>query len=254
MALCKLCTLEKPLIVRSHIIPDFMYKHSGLYDELHRIRLFSVEDLINGKKPFLPQSGVYEGNILCADCDNVRLGNNLEQYTKKAIYGGGSLPIEECPDCVNYFNDDDEMFAICTNLNYLKYKLFLLSILWRASISSKPFFKSINLGDHEEIIRKMIFENNPKTFDEYPILVTTSAMDENFSADIIVEPTQMVDKDGMETCYFIIGGFIYIFKLGKYLGDIARLKRQTITEENKITILKLKNGETMKLIKKYVGL
>ena len=165
MAQCKLCKLERELIGRSHIIPEFLYKNSGLYDELHRIRLFSVEDLISGKKPSLPQSGVNDVNILCAECDNIRLGDRLENYAKKAIYGGGSLPADESPNCLNYFNDNNQTFAICTNLSYTKYKLFLLSILWRASISSKSFFKRINIGEHEEVIRKMIFENDPKTYD-----------------------------------------------------------------------------------------
>ena len=164
------------------------------------------------------------------------------------------LPADESPNCVNYYNDNNQTFAICTNLSYTKYKLFLLSILWRASISSKSFFKRINIGEHEEVIRKMIFENDPKTYDWYPIFVTTSAMDEEFTSDIILEPSQVTDKDGMVTCYFVIGGFISIFKLGKFLNDKVRLKTQTIIEENKITILKLQTVETMEWIKKYVGL
>jgi hypothetical protein len=254
MTICKLCTLEKALIGKSHIIPNFLYEHSGLYDEMHRIRLFSVQEMIDGKKPSLPQSGVYEGNILCAECDNKRIGANLEQYAKKAIYGGGQLPLNECPECDNFTNEEMDTFAICKNLSYSKYKLFLLSILWRASISSKSFFKRINIGEHEEIIRKMIFENDPKKFDEYPIFVFSSALDEDFTSDIIVEPTQAVDDNGMLTCYFVIGGFIYIYKVGQFLGDKDRLKKQTITEENKMTILLMKTGETMNFLKKYVGL
>lgn len=100
----------------------------------------------------------------------------------------------------------------------------------------------------------MIFENNPKIFDEYPIFVFSSSLDENFTPDIILEPFQNVDEKGMLTCYFVIGGFIYIFKVGMFLGDKDRLKKQTITEENKITILTLKTAETMNIIKKYVGL
>lgn len=136
MAICKLCTLQKPLIGKSHIIPDFLYKHSGLYGELHRIRLFSVQELIDRKNPSLPQSGVYEGNILCAECDNKRLGDNLEKYAKNAIYGGGQLPINECPECENFINENKDTFAICKNLSYPKYKLFLV----------KPFSKELILG------------------------------------------------------------------------------------------------------------
>ena len=61
-----------------------------LYDEKHRLRYFSIEDLISGKPPSLPQSGAHEGDF-CKDCDNRRLGQHLKDYAKKAIYGGGQL-------------------------------------------------------------------------------------------------------------------------------------------------------------------
>ena len=245
MAICKLCNQDKQLIGRSHIIPDFMYKHAGLYDEKHRLRYFSIEDLISGKPPSLPQSGVHEGGLLCKDCDNRRLGQHLEDYAKKAIYGGGQLLAEECPDCIKYTNDAGELFAICENLSYTKYKLFLLSILWRASVSTNPFFNKINLGQHEEVLREMIFNNDAKNFNDYPVFVFTSASDTEFSHDMIIEPRQVIGSDGMETCCFIIGGFIYIFK---------ELKGQTINEQNKLTILQTQPGTTLKFIKNYVGL
>ncbi len=230
-----------------------MYKHSGLYDESHRLRYFSVEELIAGKKPSLPQSGVHEGGILCANCDNTVLGN-LEQYAIKAIYGRGNLPAHECPECTNYVNAEGSTFAICTNLSYTKYKLFLLSILWRASISSKSFFNSINLCQQEEVLRQMILANDPKDYFEYPIFVITTASDYQFPADMIIQPIQNTDQHGMETCCFIIGGFIYIFKLGTFIGDNNELKEQTINEDNQLMILQLKEGQTMQLVKNYVGL
>lgn len=251
---CKLCLEEKILLKKSHIIPDFIYKHSGLYDDLHRIRLFTVQGLIDNKKPSLPQSGVYEGNILCADCDNSRLGESLEQYAKKAIFGGGQLPSSECVYCVNFIDEEKNTFAICKNLNYTKFKLFLLSVLWRASISSKSFFKGIKVGEHEEVLRKMIFENDPKAFYDYPVFVYSSVLDENFTPDIIIEPTQVIDDRGVITCYFVIGGFIYIYKVGAFPEGQSSLKNQTITEENKITIYLMQKGETMIFINKYLGI
>lgn len=251
---CKLCHLQKPLIGKSHIIPDFLYKQSGLYDDKHRLRYFSVEDIINGGQPSLPQSGVHEGGILCADCDNRRLGTNLENYARIAIYGGGKLPANETPDCTNYIDPQGNTFGHCKNLDYTKYKLFLLSILWRASISSKPFFKGINIGEHEEVIRQMIMNNDPKNFYDYPILVSTSAADKQFSQDMIIEPRQLMGKHGLETCVFIIGGFIYVFMLGTYNGNRDELYHQTINENNEIVMHQTKDGETIEMIKNYVGL
>ncbi len=254
MSICRLCLEEKKLIGRSQIIPDFLYKHGGLYDDKHKINHFSIQDLVDGKKPSLLQSGVHEGNLLYPECDDRRLGDQLEQYAKKAIYRGGRLPADQTPDCKNYYNAEGGEFMICSNLNYTKFKLFLLSILWRASISTKSFFNQINLGAHEEIIRQMIFSNDARQYDDYPILLVSTVSDKAFSSDVVLEPYQGIDKDGMPTCMFIISGFIYIYKIGSFQGKLPELRHQTINEDNKAMIMKLPTGKPMKLIKKYVGL
>jgi hypothetical protein len=174
MATCRLCLKEKQLIKKSHIIPDFMYR--DLYDENHQIFSFNPLELATGKARIKrPSSGDYEGGLLCAACDNNLLGY-YENYARKAMYGG-LLRQDESPICENFINNEGVRYSVCKNLDYKKYKLFLLSILWRASISSRPLFDAIKLGDHEEKIRLMILNGNPGDISDYPIITLSHITD-----------------------------------------------------------------------------
>ena len=87
---CKLCCIDKKLLKKSHIIPEFMYQ--DLFDEKHRIFevLFKPDLQLQNKTR---QSGVYDKDILCDKCDNKVLGS-LERYASLALYGGIELTIQ----------------------------------------------------------------------------------------------------------------------------------------------------------------
>lgn len=137
--ICKLCLKEKELLKKSHIVPDFIYRESEIYDAKHRIRSFTKDDVLAGRKVKLEQSGIYVANILCANCDNVVIGS-YERYASMAIYGK-AVPVEKSPKCENYLIGA-ETITICENVDYRQFKLFLLSIFWRASIISQSFRRS----------------------------------------------------------------------------------------------------------------
>lgn len=63
---CALCGEAMPL-VRSHIIPNFMYRPLKAIDG--RFHVFSD---VSERKPEIKQAGIWE-HLLCAECDNVRL-------------------------------------------------------------------------------------------------------------------------------------------------------------------------------------
>lgn len=52
-------------------------------------------------------------------------------------------------------------------LSYKRFKLFLLSVLWRMSVSSLPTFEQVRLGRHGDIIRRMLIEENPGEVTDY---------------------------------------------------------------------------------------
>src|SRR5262245_18984532 len=175
---CRLCCLTKPLLKRSHIIPDFMYK--GLYDSKHRINKVAPASLLRGRPRIeRPRTGEYEADILCNTCDNNILGS-YESYAQ-LLYERKRAPANLITK--EFTNSTGFSFTQLVNIDYTRFKLFLLSILWRASISSRPFFKEVKLGPYENNIRKMIFEGNADGQETFPILLISWELADSVPGD-----------------------------------------------------------------------
>jgi hypothetical protein len=198
---CKLCLKDKKLVRQSHIIPDFMYK--DIFDEKHRLFEVTVtkdKDIIKDR---LRQTGGNEGQILCQSCDNEVLGK-LERYARLVLYGGAPIRLQ------NSTNAKGMKYTLCEEIDYTKFKLFLLSLLWRASISKLPNFKNVNLGPHEDEIRQMIFNSNPEDPKKYPCVMASYRNLKEAPHQLIGQPGLVKDGDGFRYL-FLIGGVLYIF-------------------------------------------
>lgn len=150
MATCALCLKDKKL-VESHIFPEFLYK--SLYDSKHKYLVVSSSPATPIRKR---PKGIYE-RLLCFECDSIIIGT-YEDYAAKVLFGDGSTEIEIETKRIGFFIND---------LDYKRFKLFQLSLLWRASVTSRPELPRINLGPHTDSIRKMLFEGNPGKMYEY---------------------------------------------------------------------------------------
>jgi hypothetical protein len=96
---CRLCHSERPLLNKSHIIPDFMY--ATLFDQAHQLNKFLPADYIEGNKLVQkPHTGEYEGGLLCSTCDNEIIGG-YEAYARKALYGKKE-DSSDLPECANF--------------------------------------------------------------------------------------------------------------------------------------------------------
>ena len=147
--ICRLCLKESELR-HSHILPEFFY--SSLYDEKHRTMLVASDE-----KEKLIQKGTRE-YLLCQRCE-----------TKLSRYEGYAAKlIREIP---SFSTDSSGLFLYSENIDYIQFKLFQLSIIWRAGISKDRMFESVKLGKHEEKIRKMIDEQKPGKHSEYGCLI-----------------------------------------------------------------------------------
>ena len=249
MKYCLLCNNEKPLIKKSHIIPEFMYRE--LFDDKHKIFKLAPKKYIQGNMKYSRQSsGEYEGGLLCAKCDNEVIGN-YENYARIAIYGG-KADVDECPYFENFSTKDGLRFTKCYRLNYKKFKLFLLSILWRASISKRKFFKDIKLEHNSEILRQMILNGDAKNKNDFPILLFTYIEEKSLPADLIAQPS-MVNFHGENAFIFIISGFIYFFHLS--IESIIQPFRPFVLDPaNEGFIIKLPDGKGVQFLSNYFGI
>jgi len=87
------------------------------------------------------QKGIRE-RLLCVDCEQW-LNDKYEKPFLKQWFVDLPLPTRIAQDA-----------AHTAVYDYLTFKLFHLSILFRASVSSLPTFREVHLGVHEEHIRK----------------------------------------------------------------------------------------------------
>jgi len=187
---CKLCHNDKELR-NSHIIPEFFYK--PLYDEKHR---FNVIPLNEEQKFRYEQKGLRE-RLLCGDCENKL--SKWEDHVRRIFYGGKEILIT---------NGNPIKIE---RIDYAKFKLFQLSLLWRASVSEMDFFKQVSLGPHEEKIRQMLLNEDPGSKLKYPCLFIMVLMGPNKVLDDFISPPNFLKINGHRTYRFIFGGGFWIY-------------------------------------------
>ena len=243
---CKLCLEEKPLLKKSHIIPDFMYK--GLYTDDHKLYVISSNHISQAR---FVHTGEYEANILCKDCDNSIIGG-YENYAHTILYGGKNLKEYQFPNFQNMVTRRGNNFIYSPNIDYAKFKLFLLSFLWKSSISSRPFFNLVNLGEHEEPIRQMLLEKNPEVSDIYPCMMFTFRNLDDVRENFIGQPRQIIGGSDAPII-FLIGGIDYIFYLS-YTNRPRFDPYGPVNPNGELRIFELQESEAKKFFKTFTGM
>ncbi|MDD4050334.1 MAG: hypothetical protein PHR28_00365 [candidate division Zixibacteria bacterium] len=187
---CRLCKEIKPLC-RSHIIPEFFYK--PMYDDQRRLLKISTAP---EERTLFKQKGITE-KLLCFECEQHI--NEFEKVTKRLFF-----------DNFDYLETAHPNMIRIRNLDYDKVKLFQMSLLWRAGIANDLFFENVNLGPHEERIRKMLLESNPGEPFDYGCIIVGLRTEEKIGFDVILKPER--GRIGPYNCYqFILGGCLWLF-------------------------------------------
>jgi hypothetical protein len=234
--LCKLCLQDKPLI-KAHIIPDFMYQE--LYDPEHKI--FKISGDIGHIKKI--STGEYDDTILCEECDN-KIGK-FETYASKVFYGG-KFPIKEMPKFQKMINQHKIESMAISNLDYKKFKLFLLSILWRGSITKRETFNDVTLPENiNERLRLMIINEDPGEPYDFPCIMITNINNKDMYNDLINYPRCNVDKS---IFMYLIVGTIYIFHTAEKCTETNELKEAVLNKNNEMRIIYLPRTEAAKFL------
>jgi hypothetical protein len=243
---CRLCKEKKDLIKKSHIMSEFLHKE--MYDENHKLRAFDPKEFLKSNPRISkPASGTYEGALLCKECDNQVIGK-YESYSSKLI--NGKLGEKEKIHC-NYSKTIEGITLLeLSDLNYSNLKLFLLSLLWRAHISSRDEYKEVELGPYADKIEKAILNEDPSSDNDIIITITKLDLDAGFST-FIGQPRK--HKIESTTSYsIIINGYIIVF----YLKE-NRLSKRTnhlrLKEDGTLVIMEIPKNKVAPFIMKYVG-
>ena len=151
MTSCALCLNDEELQL-SHIFPEFLYEH--LYDDKHRYNVLSVVPDVQER---IEQKGLRE-RLLCRNCESKFA--KLERYASLVIKGGAP----------GVDGGRDGSVVSVKGIDYAKFKLFLLSLIWRAGVAQDRYFERVQLGPHQERLRAMLANDDPGDFDVYPCI------------------------------------------------------------------------------------
>lgn len=221
MIYCKLCLKFKEL-QDSHIIPDAFWRKSK-----QKGRYISIS---KDRNQFGQDSCVEK--LLCFECEQNL--SKIEGYAiKLCLQNPSNIGVS-----INLF----EKYKLFLGVDYAKLKLFQLSILWRASISSA--YSNIKLPEvEEEYIRKYIYENSPLLESDYGCLMSILWMNSDYKSTretkaFMLEP-YMQEIGGNRFFVFVFGGFEWRFSCptcSKYIVD----ERRVITKQGTM-VCALKN-------------
>lgn len=172
MPVCRLCHHERELR-NSHIVPEFLCKE--LYND--KGHMMGING--RGKKGWRPlQRGITE-KLFCEECEQ-HFNEYCEKPFKRLWIDRDFLP-----------SPWPTSEPVVAKIDYAPFKLFHLSVLFRASVSSLPTFADVSLGPHEERLRQLLLSKDPGPIWQYPIMGIALLDPKNKNlVDIITMPVQ----------------------------------------------------------------
>jgi len=220
MAICKLCNTEQKLI-DSHIFPEFMY--TPMYDEYHQFKVLTTKSPNVLKEP---KKGIYE-KLFCKKCDNDIL-NKYEDHAAKVMFGDGKKEIEI---------KETKFGLLIRGIDYKLFKLFQISLLWRAAISTRPEIKRISLGAHTEKMRNMLYTGNPGEIYEYGVVIYLFPQSSKEMKDLIVSP-ELSEKriEGNRIYRAIFNGLFWTYFISSH-SKYYSFKEHFLSKEGVLPII-----------------
>ena len=198
---CALCQKGEPLR-QSHILPEFLY--TSVYDENHRFLQVSTDPL----EPSVSRpKGLYEP-MLCSGCET-RL-SVWETYASGVLHGGPELR----------YQMEAGGFVI-RGLDYPRFKLFGMSLLWRAGRSRRPEFDAVSLGVHEERLRRMLDAEDPGRAADYGFTIVFPP--ERQAQELFGQalgPPQRVRYHSHHVYRFLLGVTIWLFPVSSHMREL----------------------------------
>ena len=153
---CKLTGMEGKG-VNAHIIPRSFFRIDPEEKELARI--YTNKE---GEYPKRAPKGVYDSSIVVEEGERVFSG--WDDYAAELLITnvGNFLTIYDQGETIGYQLKE---------YDYQSLKLFFLSVLWRAAVSSHPFYDRVKLGPHLEIIRDLLLRGNLDNSEPYDVVL-----------------------------------------------------------------------------------
>lgn len=157
IATCKLCG-EKRQLVRAHVVPQSFHSAACGDDGYMFVAPADPRDGYIRRS----HSGEYDRYILCADCES--LFSPWDSYAKSFLID------RDWSTCDRVEHDRGEVL-IEPVYDYRKLKLFFLATLWRAAVSGREVYESVQLGPHEATLGDRIRRGDPGGEQDFAVVL-----------------------------------------------------------------------------------
>jgi len=155
--LCKFCNQDRPL-VKAHVVPEAFYRELKTGD----MPLFLISSDA-GKRPVRSQIGPYDTGILCRKCEDQF--QDWDDYAATFLIKSRDTAFERVP--VGEFD-----VFVASKFDYSKLKLFLVSVVWRAAVSTNPLFDKVRLGPRVDRAKELLNARTPGDPSEFAFVLS----------------------------------------------------------------------------------
>jgi hypothetical protein len=194
---CKLCGTDAKL-VKAHIVPEAFFR--AMMGEPGEGAL-----LISNNKSVHPRRspiGVYDRELVCGPCE-VGFGN-YDDYGQQVL-------LTETFARTPVHHGKRALGSLLDGVEYRRFKLFALSVLWRAEVSSHPYYRHIQLGPHFQKLQDMVRRGDPGEPNDFAVCLC-----EYISpyGPILWSPF-LTRIDGIRFCSIPMGKYAVLVKVDK---------------------------------------
>lgn len=194
MSCCLYCGRERAL-VKAHIIPEAFFR--DIRGDASTLYLVNNEPRTYPKRSPI---GVYDTQILCGDCE--KTFQSVDDYA-------AALLIRDRDTAFVRRSLTGGTVYIAEQFDYHCLKLSIVSVLWRASVSTQQYFSRIDLGPRLARAKEMIAAGDPGPAGEFAVVFSRWVMPEQFP----IPPTLMADPfemryDGIRAVRLYLGAFV----------------------------------------------
>lgn len=194
MSHCLYCGQERTL-VKAHIIPEAFFR--DIRGEASTLYFIMNEP---GTHPKRAPIGVYDKQILCGECE--KSFQNVDDYA-------ADLLIRERDSAFERKSLTGGTIYVAEQFDYHRLKLFIVSVLWRASVSTQQYFSRVDLGRRLARAKEMIAAEDAGPAGEFAVVLSRWAVPEQFS----ISPTLMADPfemryDGIRAVRLYLSAFV----------------------------------------------
>lgn len=231
---CKFCGIESALI-KAHIIPAGFFRRIQLGKE-------ALEVITNtaGEYTKRSQLGEYD-RIVCCKCEAI--WQEWDNYAQELL-------AEEPLNGTARYRGNRKICYVVDNYEYKKLKLFFISLVWRASVSSRKFFARVSLCQFEDKAKQHIVNNDPGGSEDFSVVL--SKFDHPLSKAIL-DP-YMYDNSGVNYVRFYLASYMADIKVDNKPTPVPL--SQSIMAENRplyIICRDFNKSKELDLMRKLVG-